>query len=298
MDEHESAEESGNDDYMMPQTNPGTNTSASPLAPSEEDSLEWRREYNIRLREEKWRKHQDELIKQKRAEWEFSRMETLNRITAAREAQFQRMLEQRTSTENNQVDREYRERCREAKIEKRKKCWEERVAAEIVGSLKDGKEKEAERSAAKEATTIARQVERAKLADEKQEALRLAKERQMKRDSNIAKREAAREQRGAENACELKKSIATEVAKGVNESSRPKWSRCVLVSEVRELSRREVMRDERREATLNRREKERNQKEAMRARSCKEREEKEGLLLHFNSPTERALLLGQRSIFQ
>merc|ERR1719281_855707 len=90
---------------------------------TDQDVLNWKREHNIRTREAEWKKSQDEMLMQKQVSWEVLRLEKENRLAAAREAARRKHCEERLRVKQEEVEREYKDRCREVAIEKRTHHW-------------------------------------------------------------------------------------------------------------------------------------------------------------------------------
>merc|ERR1719408_1105398 len=120
----------------------GTAQSADPPPElrSEQDMLAWKREYNIRQREADWKRRQDELLTQKRVTWEIERCERENRLAAARETRRREELEKRVHDQHVELDRRYKDRCREVEIDRRDKTWEKKENARLMEMQRDAKE--------------------------------------------------------------------------------------------------------------------------------------------------------------
>merc|ERR1719262_1190737 len=109
---------------------------------TDEDFLNWKREHNIRMREAEWKKRQDEMLMQKQVSWEVLRLEKENRLAAAREAARRKHCEERLRLKQEEVEREYRERCREVAIDKRTQHWEQSNNEKISAFVNSCKEKD------------------------------------------------------------------------------------------------------------------------------------------------------------
>merc|ERR1719440_2106834 len=107
-------------------------TAPPPELQSEQDMLAWKREYNIRQRETEWKRRQDELLTQKRVTWEIERCERENRLAAARETRRREELEKRVHDQHVELDRRYKDRCREVEMDRREKVWEKRENARLI----------------------------------------------------------------------------------------------------------------------------------------------------------------------
>merc|ERR1719408_1051542 len=123
----------------------GTAQSADPPPElrSEQDMLAWKREYNIRQREADWKRRQDELLTQKRVAWEIERCERENRLAAARETRRREELEKRVQDQHVELDRRYKDRCREVEIDGREKAWEKKENGRLMEMQKEAKENQA-----------------------------------------------------------------------------------------------------------------------------------------------------------
>merc|ERR1719262_1743727 len=84
---------------------------------TDQDVLNWKREHNIRTREAEWKKRQDEMLMQKQVSWEVLRLEKENRLPCCCEAARRKHCEERLRVKQEDVEREYRERCREVAID-------------------------------------------------------------------------------------------------------------------------------------------------------------------------------------
>merc|ERR1719188_2553607 len=107
---------------------------------SGQDMLAWKREYNIRQREADWKRRQEELLTQKQVAWQIERCERENQLTSARESRLREALERRVYERHVDVDRKYKERCRNVEIEKRKAAWEERENTRLINMHRSAKE--------------------------------------------------------------------------------------------------------------------------------------------------------------
>mmetsp|Transcript_62053 Transcript_62053/g.108640 ORF Transcript_62053/g.108640 Transcript_62053/m.108640 type:complete len:234 (-) Transcript_62053:60-761(-) len=171
---------------------------------SEQDMLAWKREYNIRQREADWKRKQDELLTQKRVAWEIERCERENRLAAARETRRREELEARVYQQHTEIDRRYKERCRDVEIDRREKAWEEKENNRLITMHQDHIENtqtcESKRASEKERRCEEMRNAAAERAAKKQRDLEL----NAKREANIKAREAERQARAAEEAKQLK----------------------------------------------------------------------------------------------
>merc|ERR1719389_598586 len=107
----------------------------APEAHSASEMLTWKREYNIRRREAQWKRRQEDALLEKQVGWELQRLDRENRLEVAREAARRKALEERVARKHNEVERDYRNRCREAKIRERVAKWEKVETNRIAESI-------------------------------------------------------------------------------------------------------------------------------------------------------------------
>lgn len=181
------------------------NPATPPELHSEQDMLAWKREYNIRQREADWKRRQEELLTQKQIAWHIDSCERENRLAAARESRRREELESRVFQRHLEIDRRYKDRCREDEIEKRAEAWEERENVRLVAMHREAR-----------ATAQAREEEsralKAQLFQEfrTQSEARAAKKQhdeevQRRREVNIQKKDTERQARAAAMAQQLKR---------------------------------------------------------------------------------------------
>merc|ERR1719359_1024301 len=92
---------------------------------SQTEMLTWKREYNIRRREAQWQRRQEDALLEKQVSWELARLDRENR------------LEVRVARKHKEVERDYRNRCREAKIRGRVEKREQEETERIAKSIKE-----------------------------------------------------------------------------------------------------------------------------------------------------------------
>mmetsp|Transcript_100679 Transcript_100679/g.290930 ORF Transcript_100679/g.290930 Transcript_100679/m.290930 type:complete len:267 (-) Transcript_100679:87-887(-) len=169
-----------------------------------QDTLKWKREYNIRQREADWKRKQEEMLTQKQVAWQIEHCERENRLTSARESRLREELEGRVYKRHLEIDRRYKERCRNAEIEKRNAAWEQRENARLVAMHRDSRQAA---EAQKQVLAVEKQKQFEELraaAAERAERRRKQAELDAKREENIRKREAERLAKAAEAAQKLK----------------------------------------------------------------------------------------------
>lgn len=181
-----------------------TGTAPPPELHSEQDMLAWKREYNIRQREADWKRRQDELLTQKRVSWEIERCERENRLAAARETRRREELEKRVLDQHVELDRRYKDRCREVEMDRREKAWEKEENARLMEMQREAKE-HTRICEAKRAEEKAQRCEDMRgAASERAARARRDAELNARREENIRRRDAKRHQRAAEEASRLK----------------------------------------------------------------------------------------------
>lgn len=173
---------------------------APPELQTSEDMLAWKREYNIRQRDADWKRRQEEALTQKQTMWQIERSERDNRIAAARETRRKEELEGRIYHRHKEIDRKYKDRCREAEIEKRQQAWADEENARLVALQRQAQEE-------KKAATDRRALEKARkfeelrvAAAERAEKLKRNQELNRLRFENIRKKELARTINAADDA--------------------------------------------------------------------------------------------------
>jgi len=133
-------------------------------AHSATEMLAWKREYNIRRREAQWKRRQEDALLEKQVGWELQRLDRENRLEVAREAARRKALEERVYRKHKQVESDYRNRCREAKIREREERWQkeksDKIKAEIERARMQSKINEERLEAAKLARRRAVEAER------------------------------------------------------------------------------------------------------------------------------------------
>jgi len=194
----------------------GKSTAPPPELHSEEDMLTWKREFNIRQREADWKRRQDELLTQKRVAWEIERCERENRLAAARETRRREELEKRVHDQHMELDRRYKDRCREVEIVRRGKLWEKKENARLIDMQREAKEI-LEISDTKRAGEKAQRCKDMRdAASERASKAKCNAELNARREENIKRRESQRQMRAAEQAKALKND-ATAKSKAVVE---------------------------------------------------------------------------------
>jgi len=182
----------------------GKGTAPPPELHSEQDMLAWKREYNIRQREGDWKRRQDELLTQKRVAWEIERCERENRLAAARETRRREELEKRVTDQHVELDRRYKDRCREVEMDRREKNWHERENARLVEMQKFAKEMIQKSDTKRVGEKVQRCGDLRNAASERAARAKRNAELNARREQNIQSRESVRQIQAAENAQRLK----------------------------------------------------------------------------------------------
>mmetsp|Transcript_38885 Transcript_38885/g.98679 ORF Transcript_38885/g.98679 Transcript_38885/m.98679 type:complete len:240 (-) Transcript_38885:47-766(-) len=184
---------------------------------SSQDMLAWKREYNIRQREADWKRRQEELLTQKQVAWQIELCERENRLQSAREARRREMLEKRVYHRHVDVDRKYKERCRNVEIEKRSQAWEEKENTKLLAMHNDSKVAQHAREEALAADKARLCEAERDAAAQRAEARRKQEDVDRKREENIRKREAERQRKATEEAQRLKHDEIARSSKIVTE---------------------------------------------------------------------------------
>merc|ERR1712203_223713 len=120
-----------------------------------------------------WRRRQEELLAQKQVAWQIQKCERENRLTSARETRRRQELERRVYQRHLEIDRQYKERCRNLEIEKRESEWEPEENARLTTL-------HAEAKAQNEAREQALAVEKARKCEEFRDECAARSEQQRK----------------------------------------------------------------------------------------------------------------------
>jgi len=171
---------------------------------SGQDMLAWKREYNIRQREADWKRRQEENLTQKQVAWQIEGCERENRLQSSREARKREELEKRVYRKHLDVDRKYKERCRNVEIERRGQAWEDKENTRLVAMHKEAKQASEERDAGLSANKAKHCQDLRQAASDRAERRRRQEEIDAKREANIKRKEAERQAKAAEGAQKLK----------------------------------------------------------------------------------------------
>jgi len=185
----------------------GTSQQAAPTPPelhSEQDMLAWKREHNIRQREADWKRRQEEMLMHKQVAWEIERCERENRFTGAKENRRREELEARVLHRHTDVERKYKDMCRDVEIQRLEKAWQEKENARLVAMHEEAKRQRNDREQ-RLAEEKELHFEGFRTAASERAAKKKAQEElNRKREENIRRKELERQQRAAENAKQLK----------------------------------------------------------------------------------------------
>jgi hypothetical protein len=165
-------------------------------AATEEEQLEYKREYAIRRREEEMKRKQDEeLEKKKQLMDERKRREEREKNERLNESS-ENYSKSQKKKRAAQMENEYRERCREAAITKKRNTWLSKTNSLIQGMLEDYYAEEEElqerRLEAKDRKNIvAREALEKKIFFQNAQKVRNAQREQNEKDRGEARKERA-----------------------------------------------------------------------------------------------------------
>lgn len=115
-----------------------------------EGDLECKREYNIRQREKEYEQRQRETLAKKNQAFEQKKAEEHAKETKHIQHQRAKAAETQTRKKTAQVENEYRERCREVKIQKKQENWKVKSTLQIQHIIEDAAKEERERQATRQ----------------------------------------------------------------------------------------------------------------------------------------------------
>eukprot|EP00746_Dinoflagellata_sp_MGD_P118085 gnl/MRDRNA2_/MRDRNA2_54131_c0_seq1.p1 gnl/MRDRNA2_/MRDRNA2_54131_c0~~gnl/MRDRNA2_/MRDRNA2_54131_c0_seq1.p1 ORF type:complete len:284 (+),score=85.58 gnl/MRDRNA2_/MRDRNA2_54131_c0_seq1:74-925(+) len=265
---------------------------------SDEDVLNWKREHNIRTREAEWKKRQDEMLMQKQVSWEVLRLEKENRLAAAREAARRKHCEERLRVKQEEVEREYRERCREVAIDKRTQHWLTTNNEKNCAYVNSWKEKLQQDDQQRLSNKEHRAQELLEATTKKAEQTQQDAELEGCREDNINKRDIERQSREADRTRKLK---ADAVALKEANSARFAKGKGGLIRSVLKTSNRPERTKEQaaieavRQENLERMRTTRDGKEAKHILQCKAKLKEENS--RFKGSTEQDIILARVPIF-
>eukprot|EP00744_Colponema_vietnamica_P008488 GILI01012103.1.p1 GENE.GILI01012103.1~~GILI01012103.1.p1 ORF type:complete len:350 (-),score=96.98 GILI01012103.1:200-1249(-) len=104
---------------------------AAQLFESEEQRIKWKRDFNIRQREARWRAQQEEILLQKRMTYELDKLEKANRIAAAKEDYKRQLLEAKVKSRQVELENEYMNRVRGIAISRKEERRREQEGQHI-----------------------------------------------------------------------------------------------------------------------------------------------------------------------
>lgn len=264
---------------------------------SEAEMLHWKREYNIRQREAEWKKRQDEMLMQKQVAWEVLRLEKENRLAAAREAARRKHCEDRLRMKQEEVEREYKEKCRDVAMQKRIEHWETKENQKICEQVSATRQEDEAKMAQEVKNKESRSQELLEATTQRAEKKRQDKEVSDKREQAIQQKEMERKAREAERAHNLKSEACTsrEMNSARFSKGYPASVRSVLKSVSAPLTTQKLQLELKRQSNLERMSKERDEKEVARIKKCKARLQEENK--RFTGSTEQDIIHGRVPIF-
>lgn len=178
---------------------------------SQEEQLEYKREYAIRRREEEMKARQDdEMQKKKNMLNEKKRKEDREKQERTQESK-ENFSKQQMKKRAAQMENEYRERCREAAITKKRNDWLNKTNSEIQGMLEDYYADEEEIQERKLEHKERKNLMAREALEQKNVFLRSQKERMNKRDMAEVNRAEARKERAITRIDVLKAELDDEL---------------------------------------------------------------------------------------
>lgn len=226
------------------------------------------------------------------------RLEKENRLAAAREAARRKHCDERLRIKQEEVEREYRERCREVAIDKRTQHWLTSNNENICAYVSECKEQDQ----AKQQECLKNKQRRAEslLSDTMQKAEQAKEQSDLdsQRGDNIEKREQERQSREADRTRKLKADAIAE--KEATSARYAKGKGGVIRSVLKSSSKKEqtpeaLQRDALRRDNLARMEKDRDDREAKHIKQCKAQLKAENA--RFKGSTEQDIILARVPIF-
>lgn len=176
-----------------------------------EEQLEYKREYAIRQREMEMKRKQDEELEKKKREMDEKKRKEEREKKERQEESQQAMSKNQQKKRAKQMENEYRERCREAQITKKRNAWLEKENTHIQQMLEDYYTEEEElherRLEAKERKNIMYREE----LEKKIFRLNAEKARNKKRENADAVRAEERKERSITRIDGLKAELDAEV---------------------------------------------------------------------------------------
>lgn len=112
-----------------------------------EDDLECKREYNIRQREKEYEQRQRETLAKKNHAFEQRKAEEAAKESKHLAQQRAKASDVQTKKKTAQVENEYRERCRDVKMQKKQENWKIRSFQQIQQIIDDASKDERDRQA-------------------------------------------------------------------------------------------------------------------------------------------------------
>jgi hypothetical protein len=180
-------------------------------AVSEEEQLEYKREYAIRRREEEMKRKQDEeLERKKQAMDEKKRREEREKNERMNESS-ENYSKSQKKKRAAQMENEYRERCREAAITKKRNNWLTKTNGLIQGMLEDYYAEEEELQERKLEAKERKNILAREALEKRNLILNAQKQRTAQRDSKETERAEARKEKAITRIDVLKAELDDEI---------------------------------------------------------------------------------------
>eukprot|EP00746_Dinoflagellata_sp_MGD_P074392 gnl/MRDRNA2_/MRDRNA2_30054_c0_seq1.p1 gnl/MRDRNA2_/MRDRNA2_30054_c0~~gnl/MRDRNA2_/MRDRNA2_30054_c0_seq1.p1 ORF type:complete len:304 (+),score=100.11 gnl/MRDRNA2_/MRDRNA2_30054_c0_seq1:91-1002(+) len=178
---------------------------------SQEEQLEYKREYAIRRREEEMKRKQDEELERKKQAMDEKKRreerEKSERMNESQESYSKAQKKKRAA----QMENEYRERCREAAITKKRNNWLSKTNSLIQGMLEDYYAEDEELQERKLEAKERKNIVAREALEKRNLMLNAQKQRTAQRDSNDRDRAEARKERSIMRIDELKAELDDEI---------------------------------------------------------------------------------------
>jgi len=178
---------------------------------SQEEQLEYKREYAIRRREEEMKRKQDEELERKKQAMDEKKRreerEKSERMNESQESYSKAQKKKRAA----QMENEYRERCREAAITKKRNNWLSKTNSLIQGMLEDYYAEEEELQERKLEAKDRKNLVAREALEKRNYVLNAQKQRSVQRDTNDKDRAEARKERSIMRIDELKAELDDEI---------------------------------------------------------------------------------------
>jgi len=178
---------------------------------SPEEQLEYKREFAIRRREEEMKRKQEEELDRKKQVMEEKRRKEESEKNARLQENKEGYSKAQQKKRALQMENEFRERCREAAITKKRNAWLERTNSQIQGMLEDYLGDEEELQERKFECKERKNIYFREALEKKIFGLKAEKDRNVLREKNENERAEARKERAIRRIDELKAEMDDEI---------------------------------------------------------------------------------------